>query len=98
MSDNAIIFGIVLFLVGVMELLFGRKMLQPTIFIAAYCLSFAVLGGIATELIVSPTSSLLLIYLVLLLVLFLSSCIAYFIMGASHISIFCVGACTNYVI
>lgn len=79
-----------------MELLFGRKMLQPTIFIAAYCLSFAVLAAIATEFIVSPTSPLIVMYLVLLLVLFLSSCIAYLIMGASHISIFCVGACTCY--
>jgi uncharacterized membrane protein YcaP (DUF421 family) len=93
LSDNQVIFGIVMLVVGVTELFFGRKMLQPTIFIAAYCLSFAVLGAIASELIVKPDSSLIVIYMTLLLILFVSSCVAYLVMGASYISVFCVGAC-----
>lgn len=93
--DNAIIFGIVLFGAGITELFFGRKMLNPTIFIAAYCLSFAVLGGILSGFVLKPDSSLILIYFSLLLALFLSSCIAYVVMGMTHISMFVVGACTH---
>jgi|JI6StandDraft_1071083.scaffolds.fasta_scaffold01882_14 hypothetical protein len=83
----------VLLVAGVTELFCGRKMLQPTIFIAAYCLSFAILGAILSEFVLRSDSSLILIYFSLLIALFLSSCIAYMIMGVTHISMFVVGAC-----
>lgn len=93
LSDNAILFGIALVVVGVGELLFGRKMLQPTIFVAAYCLSFAVLGAFVSEVLLTPDSSLLVIYFSLLAVLLLSSFVGYLVMGASYLSVFCIGAC-----
>jgi hypothetical protein len=94
LHDNAILFGIVMVAVGVMELLFGRKMLQPTIFVAAYCLTFAIVGAFVSEIILGPDSSLLVIYFSLLGVLFISSFVAYLVMGISPLSIFCIGACT----
>lgn len=48
LAQNTVIFGIVLFCIGLVELFYGKRLLKPTIFIAAYGLSFIGLGAIVS--------------------------------------------------
>ena len=97
MSENSLIFGIILVIVGFQMLFFGLVMIQVTIFIAAYFLSFVVLGAIFT-LILGPDSSLIAIYFSLLLILFVSTLLGYGSTKLVGTSIFFVGACNKLLI
>lgn len=94
LTENLLIFGIVLFIVGFVMLFFGVLMTHLMIFITAYFLSFAVLTGIFTA-ILRPDSSTLAIYFSLLLIMFLSTLIAYGLTRLVKVSIFFIGACTS---
>lgn len=67
------------------------------IFIGAYFLSFAVLMGVATAFL-TPDSSTVAIYFVLLLILFLATLIAYALTRLVNVSIFFIGACKQLLI
>lgn len=54
LSEYTFIYGIILILVGILELFFGRMLLKPTIFIAAYGLSFISLGLLLFDMTVGP--------------------------------------------
>lgn len=73
-------------------LFFGILMTHLMIFIAAYFLSFAGLTGVFTAFL-GPNSSTLLIYFSLLLILFLSTLIAYCLTRLVNVSVFLIGAC-----
>jgi hypothetical protein len=75
-------------------LFFGVLMTHLMIFIAAYFLSFAVLTMISTAFL-RPDSSTLTIYFALLIILFLSTLIAYALTRLVKVSIFCIGACKS---
>jgi hypothetical protein len=94
LTDNSLIFGIILFVVGFIMLFFGILMTHLMIFIAAYFLSFAVLLGIFTAFL-RPDSSTIAIYFSLLFILFLSTLIAYGLTRLVNVSIFFIGACNN---
>lgn len=73
-------------------LFFGVLMTHLMIFIAAYFLSFAMLALIASSFL-RPDSSTVVIYFSLLLILFLSTLIAYALTRLVNVSIFFIGAC-----
>lgn len=85
--------GIVLILVGILELFFGRMLLKPTIFIAAYSLSFISLGLLLFDLTVGPETNQIYIYFCLLILALGCCCIGYICMSMSNITIGLVGAC-----
>lgn len=92
LTDNLFFFGIILFLVGFIMLFYGILMTHLMIFIAAYFLSFAILFGLFTAFL-TPESSSVAIYFSLLLILFLSTLIAYSLTKLVNVSIFFIGAC-----
>lgn len=96
LEDNLFIFGIIMLIVGFIMLFFGILMTHLMIFITAYFLSFAVLAAIFTAFL-TPESSTLAIYFSLLLILFLSTLIAYGLTRLVNVSIFFIGACTYLV-
>lgn len=76
---------------GLQLLFFGRVTIETTIFIAAFLISFAILGAIFT-LFVSPYSSTFIIYFAFLILLFSSTMMAYGVTKLVGFSIFFVGA------
>jgi hypothetical protein len=78
--------------VGFVMLFFGVLMTHLMIFITAYFLSFAVLALISSSFL-RPDSSTIAIYFALLLILFLSTLIAYSLTRLVNVSIFFIGAC-----
>lgn len=96
-SDNLLIFGSILVIVGFIMLFFGVLMTHLMIFIAAYFLSFAVLTLIASTFL-RPDSTTIMIYFALLIILFLSTLIAYSLTKLVRVSIFCIGACKYTII
>ena len=93
LSDNKLIFGLVLFALGFVMLFYGILMTHLMIFLTAYFLGFAVLIIIFSA-ILTPESSRITIYFSLLFILFLSTLIAYALTRLVNVSIFCIGACT----
>lgn len=96
LSDNKIIFGVILVVVGFIMLFYGILMTHLMIFLTAYFLTFAVLASIFTAFL-TPESSTIAIYFSLLLILFLSTLAAYGLTKLVNVSIFFIGACTSYV-
>jgi hypothetical protein len=94
LSDNKLIFGSILFVVGFIMLFYGILMTHLMIFLAAYFLSFAALTGIFTAFL-SPDSSRIAIYFSLLFILFLSTLVAYALTRLVDLSIFFIGACKS---
>jgi hypothetical protein len=92
LTDNLLIFGVVLFIVGFIMLFFGIMMTHLMIFIAAYFLSFAVLTMVFSAFL-AVDSSTLAIYFCLLLIMFLSTLFAYGLTRLVGVSIFFIGAC-----
>ena len=78
-------------------LFYGVLMTHLMIFLAAYFLSFALLTGIFTAFL-GINSSRIAIYFSLLLILFLSTLIAYGLTKLVNVSIFFIGACKYFVI
>lgn len=72
-------------------------MIHLMIFITTYFLSFGVLLGLFSAFL-SPESSKAIIYFSLLLILFLSTLIAYGLAKVVDFSIFFIGACNFYLI
>lgn len=73
-------------------LFFGVLTTHLTIFFASYFLSFAIIGGIFTVFL-RPDSSGIVVYFCLLLILFLSTLVAYGLSRLVNVSLFFVGAC-----
>ena len=90
-SENKMIFGVLLFVIGFIMLFYGILMTQLMIFLTAYILTFAVLSGISTAFL-TPESSKLAIYFALLFILFLSTLAAYGLAKMVNLSIFFIGA------
>lgn len=95
LEENSIIFGIILIGAGVLELFFGRKFLEPTIFIAAYCLSFVIFTAIIGSFL-TPYTAMPYVYLCLLVIIILSSVTAYLALSITYISVFLIGACKSF--
>ncbi len=93
-EDNWIIIGLIMIVLGLHLLFFGRATIETTIFVAGFLICFAVLGSIFT-LFVSPYSSTFIIYFAFLILLFASTMLAYGITKLVNVSIFFVGA-SNY--
>lgn len=73
-------------------LFYGILMTHLMIFLTSYFLSFAILASIFTAFL-TPNSSRIVIYFSLLLILFLSTLIAYGLTRLVNVSIFFIGAC-----
>ena len=97
LSDNRIIFGIIIFSLGFIMLFYGILMTHLMIFLTSYFLTFALLTSIFT-LFLTPQSSRLTIYFSLLFILFVSTIIAYSLTKLVNFSIFFIGACTYLLI
>lgn len=93
LSENSLIFGILIFVLGFIMLFYGILMTHLMIFLTSYFVSFAVIGGIFTTFL-GPESSRLAIYFSLLFILFLSTLVAYGLTRMVKVSIFFIGACT----
>ena len=91
--DNWILIGIILLIVGLYLLFYGRQTLVVTVFVTAFFIMFGILGALATVL-VSPYSSTFIVYFSFILIVFLSTLIAYLVTKIINLSIFFVGACT----
>lgn len=96
-KDNWIVIGLILFVLGLHLLFFGRTTIETTIFIASFLIIFAVLGAIFT-LFVSPYSSTFVIYFAFLMLLFTSTIMAYGVTKLVGLSIFFVGASNDVII
>lgn len=86
------ILGIILFIIGFQMLFYGLLMINVTVFIAGYFISFAILGGIFTVFL-GPNSSSIAVYFSLLFILLASTLIAYGLTKLINVSIFFIGAC-----
>lgn len=73
-------------------LFYGLLMINLTVFIAGYFISFAILGGIFTVFL-GPNSSSIAVYFSLLFILLASTLIAYGLTKLINVSIFFIGAC-----
>lgn len=93
LEDNSFVLGIVLFVLGFQLLFYGLLMINVTVFIAGYFISFAILGGIFTVFL-GPNSSSIEVYFSLLFILLSSTLIAYGLTKLINVSIFFIGACT----
>lgn len=89
--DNWIIIGILMVLLGLHLLFFGRTAIETTIFIAGFLIILALLVAIST-IFISPYSSTFVIYFAFLLILFLSTIVAYGVTKLVNVSLFFVGA------
>lgn len=78
-------------------LFYGILMTHLMIFLTAYFLAFAVLVSIFSA-ILTPESSRVTIYFSLLLILFLSTAIAYGLTRLVNVSIFCIGAFLGFML
>src|SRR5690606_32000314 len=76
LEEHSVIFGIILFVLGFQMLFYGLLMINVTVFIAGYFISFAILGGIFTVFL-GPDSSSIAVYFSLLFILLASTLIAY---------------------
>ena len=94
LSENKLVFGVVLVIIGFVMLFFGILMTHLMIFITAYMLSFAALATLFTAFL-RPDSNTLEIYFALLFILFASTLIAYSMTKLVKVSIFFIGACKS---
>lgn len=78
-------------------LFYGLLMINLTVFIAGYFISFAILGGIFTVFL-GPNSSSISVYFSLLFILLASTLIAYGLTKLINLSIFFIGACNHIII
>jgi len=76
---------------------YGILMTSLIIFLTSYFISFAVLTGIATAFL-GINSSTIAIYFALLIIVFLSTLLAYGITKLLDVSVFFVGACKYHII
>lgn len=90
-EDNIILFGFILFVLGVYLLFYGRVTLEMTVFVATFFISMAVVGSIFT-LFVSPYSSTFRMYFFFLLLLIICTLIGYGAIRLINVSILFVGA------
>ena len=74
-------------------LFYGLLMINLTVFIAGYFISFALLAAIFT-IFLGPNSSSIAVYFSLIFILLASTLIAYGLTKLINISIFFIGACT----
>jgi hypothetical protein len=81
---------------GFNMLFYGLLMINLTVFIAGYFISFAILGGIFTVFLTPDTSSIT-VYFSLLFLLLASTLIAYGLTKLINVSIFFIGACNNFI-
>ena len=77
-------------------LFYGLLMINLTVFIAGYFISFAILGGIFTVFLTADSSSIA-VYFSLLFLLVASTLIAYGLTKLINVSIFFIGACKNFI-
>ena len=92
-DENPLIFGIILFVIGVQSLFFGRITIEISLFFAAFFICLLILGAILTVFI-GPNSSTVTIYFSFLLLLAIATLISYGITKLVDISLFFIGACT----
>lgn len=90
--DNQILFGVILFVLGLYMLFYGRVTIEVTIFVGIFFISFAVVGSIFT-LFVSPYSSTFVMYFSFLLLVTICTLISYGVTRLVNLSLFFVGAC-----
>jgi hypothetical protein len=97
LEEHQLILGIILFLLGFQLLFYGLMMINLTVFIAGYFISFAIYGGIFTVFL-GPDSSSIAVYFSLLFILLASTLTAYGLTRLINLSIFFIGACnlSNY--
>ena len=91
-GPNIILWSIIVFLLGFQLLFYGLLMINVTVFIAGYFISFAIYGGIFTVFL-GPDSSSIAVYFSLLFILLASTLSAYGLTKLINISIFFIGAC-----
>lgn len=95
LEDNKLIFGVILLVLGLYMLFYGRVAIEVTVFAAAFFLSLAVVGAIFTVL-VSPYSSTFTMYFSFLLLLTICTLLGYLATRLINVSILLVGACTPF--
>ena len=81
-----------MFALGFQLLFYGLLMINVTVFIAGYFISFAIYGGIFTVFL-GPDSSTIVVYFSLLFILLASTLTAYGLTRLINVSIFFIGAC-----
>lgn len=94
LEEHQVILGIILFLLGFQLLFYGLLMINVTVFIAGYFVSFAIYGGIFTVFL-GPDSTSIAVYFSLLFILLASTLTAYGLTKLINVSIFFIGACKN---
>ena len=75
--DNKYVFGILSIILGIIECFFGLAMLKPSLFVIGYLSGFGFLMLIFGEFILTPDSSVLLIWILLLIAVLLGAIAGY---------------------